>query len=524
MCRRYTPARPVPRQESMQEQSRARFPSLGAVLSFLFPGLGQLYSGQPTIAAILAAPVAFIIAGGLVAYLLVADNLQSALFNTQFLTGLLALNLALLMWRLFAIAHVGLARPIASAGDHGPGARLVTTASGPGAASAALLSGHGAVEPERLHRRGWEIALVVLLVMLTVAMHAWAGIVLSRLDQTLHQVFAGGAPVASGGSKQPLNQPNYQWDGKQRINFLLLGIDSDPSRTEALTDTILVVSVDPVKHTAVMVSIPRDTGFLPLPDTRVYRDALYPDKISSLTTVASRNRKLWCPDMTDATACGIRTLQRSVGLYLGIDINYYATVNLKGFADLIDALGGVQLCLKGTLHDASYSGPTWRPKVGITLEPGCQVYDGAHALAYARIRKGTLTLPNGTVEQQDDFKRAARQQELLVALGDQIARSDWVLRLPDILNAIAETVSTDFPRGDAGNLASLLPLVLQRNITKVVLGYPGYVDLPTNPTVNYLLIPRRAAIRAEAKKLFGARGLKGWYVGSPDPYPPASAP
>ena len=94
----------------------------------------------------------------------------------------------------------------------------------------------------------------------------------------------------------------------------------------------------------------------------------------------------------------------------------------------------------------------------------------------------------------------------------------------DILNAIAETVSTDFPRGDAGNLTSLLPLVLQRNITRVVLGYPGYVDLPTNPLANYLLIPKRAAIRAEAKKLFGAQGQKGWYVGSTDPYPPASTP
>jgi len=87
----------------MQEQSRARFPSLGAVLSFLFPGLGQLYSGQPTIAAVLAAPVAFVIAGGLIVYLLLADRMQSALFNEQFLTGLLALDLALLMWRLFAI-------------------------------------------------------------------------------------------------------------------------------------------------------------------------------------------------------------------------------------------------------------------------------------------------------------------------------------------------------------------------------------------------------------------------------------
>ena len=504
----------------MQEQSRARFPALGAVLSFLFPGLGQLYSGQPTIAAILAAPVLLVVAGGMAAYLLVADRLQSALFNTQFLTTLLALDLALLMWRLFAIAHAGLARPVEApaATERELRKRTVASSPGPGAASAATLSR----PPQAMRRRGWEVAVVVLLVMLTVGMHAWAGIVLSRLDQTLHQVFAGGVPIASGGSNLPLNQPNYHWDGKQRINFLLLGIDSDASRSEALTDTILVVSVDPVKHTAVMVSIPRDTGFLPLPDRRIFANGLYPDKINSLTTVASQNPKLWCPDLSDPAACGIRTLQRTIGLYLGIDINYYATVNLKGFADLIDSLGGVRLCLNGTLTDSTYSGPTWRPKVGITLQPGCQVYDGAHALAFARIRKGTLTLPNGTVEEQNDFKRAERQQELLVALGDQIARSNWVLRLPDILNAIGETVSTDFPRGDAGNLASLMPLVLQRNITKVVLGYPGYVDLPTQPLVNYLLVPKRAAIRAEDKKLFGANGpLKGWYAGSTAQFPPS---
>ena len=156
MSRRYTPARPVPRQESMQEQSRARFPSLGAVLSFLFPGLGQLYSGQPKIAAILAAPVAFIIAGGLIAYLLVADRMRSALFDAQFLTSLLALDLALLMWRLFAIAHVGLARPLAPTGtdEGGPAPGGIATAAGPGAASAALLSQHARVEPQRLHRRG----------------------------------------------------------------------------------------------------------------------------------------------------------------------------------------------------------------------------------------------------------------------------------------------------------------------------------------------------------------------------------
>jgi LCP family protein required for cell wall assembly len=504
----------------MQEQSRARFSSLGAVLSFLFPGLGQLYSGQPTIAAILAAPVLLIIAGGLIVYVLVADRIQSALFNTQFLTGLLALDLALMMWRLFAIAHVGLARPVAVPGDREHGTSVIATGAGPGAASAALLSPHAVIQPERLHRRGWEVATVVLLVMLTVAMHTWAGIVLTRLDQTLHQVFAGGAPIASGGSNRPLNQPNYHWDGKQRINFLLLGIDSGPYRSEALTDTILVVSIDPAHHSAVMISIPRDTGFMPLPDRRIYADGRYPDKINSLTTVASQNPKLWCPDLGSGADCGIRTLQRSVGLYLGIDINYYATVNLQGFADLIDAIGGVEMCLQGTLTDPTYKNPTPSGRPGTTLPVGCHGFNGLQALAYARIRKGTMTLPNGTVVPQSDFTRSAHQQEVLLALQHQFARSNWVFALPDILKAIGETVTTDFPRDEAGNLASLAPYIDPAHIKRVVLGWPGYVDLPTQPLVNYLLVPRRAAIRAEDAKLFGANGLKGWYVGGSSPTPP----
>src|SRR5437762_8717391 len=147
----------------MQEQSRARFPALAPVLSFLFPGLGQLYSGQPTIAAILAAPVLLVVAGGMAAYLLVADRLQSALFNSQFLTTLLALDLALLMWRLFAIAHVGLARPFGpESSSHSASVRTGTlsSASGPGAAALAPIA--PAPQSTHLHTRPWEIALVAL--------------------------------------------------------------------------------------------------------------------------------------------------------------------------------------------------------------------------------------------------------------------------------------------------------------------------------------------------------------------------
>jgi LCP family protein required for cell wall assembly len=505
---RHRPASPV--QEAMQARTRRPHAALAATLSFLFPGLGQAYAGDTRLAAILAAPVLLLVAGGLITLLFVGDRLRNTVLSSSFLVAVLVLDVALLAWRLFAIAHAGLV-------DHPPSLSPSGVAAGGSSPPLAL---------DRDRRPARTLAIVAALLIGTMAMHAWVGVIVTSLNSALGQVFIGGLPLpSSSASAQPLNQPTYHWNGTTRINFLLLGIDSGPRRSEALTDTILVVSVDPLTRTAFMVSIPRDTGLVPLPDRRIYVDGRYPGKINELTTVASQNPKLWCPDLSNAAGCGIRTLERSVGLYLGIAIHYYATVDLVGFAHMIDALGGLQLCLPGPMVDTTYGGPTWYPKVGITLPAGCNRYDGTHALAYARIRKGYIDMPDGSRETQDDFRRAARQQVVLLALRERFASTNLVFGLPSLLQAVGETVKTDFPRELAGDLASLLPLIAAPNIERVVLGLPGYTDPPLNPTLNYLLVPKRAAIRAEMLKLLGPDAkLVGWYLGSTSRLPPPSGP
>jgi LCP family protein required for cell wall assembly len=475
------------------QRPQPRNAGLAAFLSFLFPGLGQAYAGARRAAVLFAGPVVLLVLALLGARLLLIDTLRNEVLSAGFLTAALLVNVGLMVWRLAAIAHAGLAtRP--------------------------------SIRDRRTPLRGISILLIGILLVTTVGMHAAAGSLVGNLNSTLGQVFGGEVPGASGGpGPGPLNQPQYRWNGTERISFLLLGIDSGVGREEALTDTILVVSVDPVARTAVMVSVPRDTGYVPLPDRSIYPDGIYPRKINELSTEASNSPWLWCPDLPSgvATACGLRTLERSIGLYLGVPIQYYATVDLQGFVDLIDAVGGVTLCLDGTMVDPEYGGPTWQG-VGIELPAGCHHYDGVHALAYARIRKGWIELPDGTREEQNDFKRAERQQTLLLELRRQFAGADLLFELPEILAAIGRTVETDFPRSLAGDLASLLPLITGPDIDRVVLSWPDFVDLPVAPLVNYLLIPRRDDVRAGMKRLFGP-DLEGWYLGGYATGPPDSS-
>lgn len=472
----------------MTDFPRARHRALAATLSFLFPGLGHAYAGRPRLALVLAVPVLALLAAGLVLVVGFDRTFRNLLFTETFLAALLGVNLALMAWRLLAIGHVGLARPV-----------------------------------RRTAAR--TLAAVAVLAVATIAMHAYAGLVITRLDAALDQIFnepisRGGGPVRTTppepGSTPP---PEYHWDGTEPINFLLVGVDAAPGRDHALADTIIVVSVDPIAHDAVMVSIPRDTGYVPLPDTRLFADARYPNKINELASQARDAQETWCPDLEPAADCGTRVLRESVSLYLGVPIHYYAELDLNGFADLIDAVGGVELCLPGELVDPHYVDSRSGER-GIVLPAGCERYDGRRALAYARIRQGTMVMPDGEVLPQNDFRRAERQQQVLLGLRTELAEADLLFELPGLLDAIARTVQSDFPRDQAGDLASLVPLVTGPAIERVVLGTPEFVDPPVDPEGNYLLIPRRDAIRAEAERIFGHRGqLQGWYVGSHDAVP-----
>jgi LCP family protein required for cell wall assembly len=469
----------------------ARRPSaaLAAALSFLLPGLGQAYAGRTRLGLLFAAPI-LLLAGTIAGAVLGGTEiLLRTLLAPGALAVVLVLNAALLLWRLAAIGEAGLT-PIAPRG-----------------------------------RTPAAVGVVVILMLVTLGMHTWLATATLAADRALAQIFEPPAepreplPVPTAGHPDPFD-PTYRWDGTERVNILLIGFDSGPGRVDENTDTLMVATIDPGSRTAALVSVPRDTGFVPLPDRRIYADGVFPRRLNELASVANANPERWCPDLADGEDCGIRTLQQAVGLYLGLDMHHVAWVDLVGFASLVDAIGGVDLCLPGRLEDPRYGGPTWTGR-GIVLEAGCRLYDGAHALAFARIRQGVMTMADGEVIQQDDFLRAARQQEFLLAVQQKLAGTNLFLALPGLLDAVSRTVTTDIPRAQAGDLATLAPVIASEDVDRTVLGWPGYVDLPLDPQTYYLLIPRRDAIRAEMAAILGdPAGLIGWYLGSEAAGPP----
>jgi LCP family protein required for cell wall assembly len=241
---------------------------------------------------------------------------------------------------------------------------------------------------------------------------------------------------------------------------LIAGIDSAPSRTTLLTDTLIVVSLDPSTGDVAMVSFPRDIARFPLWDGRTYTG-----KINELYSWARRHPE-------EFPEGGMATITREVGYLLGIDVEHYASVNMGGFERMIDEVGGVTIVNERAINDPSYGG--WRDgRVGFRLPAGRHTLDGQTALAYVRSRKGAG---------DNDFSRARRQQQVLVALAAKLSDPGMVPRLPGILDAASRTVSTNFPAERLGEMLELARRLDDEDVRHVVLGPPYATHPPTSTT------------------------------------------
>ncbi len=422
---------------------------MAAFWSFVLPGLGQAYNGQSRLAWILLAPALLLIGLGAAALLIAGSGLLSRLLDTRFLVGLIVLDLALLGWRLVAI-----------------------------------LQAHGARERPSPHR--WTTYVTTGVVVLTLAMHILPAYYAVKAIDTLGAISRDDGPQQApnhipGISNLP--EPSDQPDVKQgeRVNVLLVGVDALPGRTTQLTDTMLVVSLDPQGGRSAMISVPRDTYGAPLPDGTFFNE-----KLNALMVRAEQNRGRF-PDG------GVATLKKTIGGLLGVDIHYFAAINLLGFKQAVDSVGGVDITVDRAVSDPTYYDETGR-QTGFYIRPGAHHMDGHTALAYVRSRKGVG---------DSDFTRADRQQQLLEALRAKLTAGNLLTALPGLLDAVKGAITTDVPSDKISQLAQAVQDADMSHLERIVLQPPEYYSVDAHSAAGYILIPKLDAIRAIGERLLG---------------------
>lgn len=432
--------------------------SLAAFLSFLFPGLGQAYNGEAGLALLLAAPIVILV--GLIVLVLAMGSSQvlARLFDVRFLIGLIVMDVVLLGWRLIAVMQA-----------HGHWDR-----------------------PTFRSRATWATAL---LVTVTLAMHAVPAYYAVKAIDTIDSVVLGGGSgdLHDSFGIGPLPEPSGQPDvgGGERVNILLVGVDSSPTRNTQLTDTMLVVSLDPEGTSSAMVSVPRDLYGAPLPDGTPFNR-----KLNTLMVYASAH-----PDAFPLG--GVGTLKATIGNLLGVRIHYFAAINMFGFKETVDSIGGVDITVQRAINDPTYWDEYDR-LTGFYLKAGTYHMDGHTALAFVRSRKGTG---------DNDFTRADRQQQLLTAIRDKLTAGNLLLALPGLLDAIKNTIATDVPSGRLAELAAAVQGADMSQLQRIVLQPPEFMTVNAHSSAGYILIPDLEAIRAIGEQL-----LSGALIG-PTPEP-----
>jgi LCP family protein required for cell wall assembly len=174
------------------------------------------------------------------------------------------------------------------------------------------------------------------------------------------------------------------WSSGDHINILLLGGDAGPERSGMRTDTMIVASIHPSTGQAALLSVPRNLKQVPLPEPLAsqFPCHCWPDMLNALYPYAEQHRALF----PNSPHPGATALQQTIENLLGIRIDHYALVDLSGFVDVIDAIGGVTIDVPERILvriSPPKPGEAWRT---FDIPAGRQHLDGEAALAYARNR------------------------------------------------------------------------------------------------------------------------------------------
>ncbi len=427
------------------------------LIDALLPGVGHLIAGRRRLALIFGVPTLIAILV-LVALVATTSLPRLAAEAVNALALILVVQGVVLAWRLLAVIT-----GVAAVGRRAPGAR-----------------------------HGLAIALLVALVIVP---QAYLGYITNVAREEVDRVFVDdtrGAwhPSPTPGptlapSATPTIEPSPSpTPAVARVNVLLIGVDAGVGRNTANTDTMIVASLDPATQTVSMVSLPRDMVNVPLPD-----GSIFAPKLNGLDSYARHHPS----SFPGSDGTGHDVLMAAVGTLLNLQIDYYAAVNLGGFVQVVDKLGGVDVNVARSMCDPTYT--EYGFEHGFSIKAGFRHLNGLQALAYGRIRKASG---------ESDFTRAGRQQEVISGLRDAIVKRGFLSDPASLLQTLGRSMSTNVPRELLPDLADIMVKVDRAHTYRTVIEHP--LVKPGYDARGSIQIPDIAGIRALAAKLFPTDG------------------
>ncbi len=266
------------------------------------------------------------------------------------------------------------------------------------------------------------------------------------------------------------------WEGSDRVTILLLGIDRRCDEEGPVrTDSMMVMTVDPVGKTAGLLSLPRDL-WVEIPGFGV-------DRI---------NQAHYFGEGFEYPGGGPALAVETVETTLGIDIHYFVAVNFDAFVEFVNLIDGITLDIPQAIDDPRYPDHCYGYDP-FRIDSGSQTLDGETALKYARTR----------ATEGGDIDRAGRQQAVILAARRQAAGRipDLILQAPILWQTFQNNVKTSLNLDEALQLALLAREISPEKITQVVIGYNDVI-LQQTPDGQDILVPRRENLRAIRDELF----------------------
>ena len=231
----------------------------------------------------------------------------------------------------------------------------------------------------------------------------------------------------------------YKLQHGQQVNILLLGMGGYENDAPFLTDSIMAVTIDPNSHRVMLASIPRD--LVARMNLQTSPNSIWTNKINAAYEVPYTNIICCVASQYQGRDGGGHAAEHEVGKITGLTFDRYIAVDFKAFRDMVNALGGVDVCLTTALDDYTY--PNYgHGYVRIHFNAGCQHLNGEQALEVARSRHAIQP------QQASDFGRSRRQQDIMYAIKKKATTVNGFAKAPQLLDALQKNIHTDMTLSD----------------------------------------------------------------------------